>query len=639
MIDIDSLTAKTILSDEVFEDIIAEDDLMAQARLIITLTDKASDFGGSIKKQFETLLKASKKMAVAKTKNQKPLSSGYEQVGMTEFDGKYPQMRCGAWIANDGGIDGTNKLGMPITACYHPILPIQRLINMETDKEKMKIAFKKGVRWKEIIVDKNVIANANKITTIADMGVSVTSNTASNLVSYLSDIENYNLDLIPTQSSTSKLGWINHDQFMPYSKEFVFDGENKFNDAFNSIHEKGKFEKWMDIALTARKSDRFEPKISMVASLASVLIKPLNALPFILNIFGDTGSGKTVSMMLAASCWANPSENVYLTDAKSTPTALELRCDFLNNLPMMIDDMSQVKQRSDGDFTGLVYMLCAGKGKDRANQGLGLNRPTTWKNIIMTNYEYSLVTETMQGGAVNRIIDVEAQEGYIFKNGNAVVEAISHNYGFAGRMFLDAVNQIGIDRIRDMQKQFYNDIVAKAKTQGVEKEEKQILPMSILLTADKIATEYIFSDGIYLDFNRCVDLLKNKGQVSENERAYQFVLSEISINISKFKPDPTTLQYRGDVWGCVENDWTYIQKNIFSTFAKKGNFSESSFLSWAKKKGLLDATEGRNLKQKRFNGEKSWCVCLKMGEDAIESKDDTEFVTIPEHEQGELPFE
>jgi hypothetical protein len=280
-------------------------------------------------------------------------------------------------------------------------------------------------------------------------------------------------------------------------------------------------------------------------------------------------------------------------------------------------------------------MLCSGKGKNRANVNLGMNPTTSWKNIILTNYEHSLVTETMQGGAVNRIIDVECEDTNMFPNGNEVVGILKANYGFIGREFLDAVNQIGFDRIREWQKQAYDAIVKRAKDQGVEKEEKQILPMSILLTADRIATEYIFEDGIYLDFNTCVDLLKNKGEVSENERAYDFIMNEVGMSITKFVPDPTG-QYKGDVWGVIEEGYVVINKNVFDTFCKKGNFASSSFLSWADKKELLKHEKGRNTKQKRLINSPVRCIFLKLPSDMV--VDDNGFAKIPEDMQGELPF-
>ena len=311
--------------------------------------------------------------------------------------------------------------------------------------------------------------------------------------------------------------------------------------------------------------------------------------------------------MLAASVWAYPGGSDYVTDPKSTVTALELRLDFLNNLPMLIDDMAQLKDRYSGDFSELVYMLCSGKGKDRANATLGLNKSTSWRNVILTNGEHSLVTETMQGGAVNRIIDVEMGEGYIFPNGNEVVELLKQNYGFCGRRFIDLITEIGIDRIKEMQQDFYSQIVKRATELGVEKEEKQTLPMSILLIADKIATDYIFEDGEYLDFNYCTDLLKNKGEVSENDRAYEFVMSEIAINMNKFKPGRGG-EYQGEMWGLIENGYVIILKNAFNRICEKGNFSSKSFLSWADKNKLIDSAKGR----KRQAEEVRWFTKLVL---------------------------
>jgi hypothetical protein len=398
----------------------------------------------------------------------------------------------------------------------------------------------------------------------------------------------------------------------------------------------------MSIVKQIRKSERFEPKIYIAGALASVLVEPLNALPFVLNLWGDAGKGKTVAIMLAASVWANPWGNDYVTDPKSTMTALELRMDFLNNLPMLIDDMAQLKNKYDGDFSELVYMLCSGKGKDRANVTLGLNKSTTWRNVILTNGEHSLVTETMQGGAINRIIDVRMEDGYIFENGNHIVEAIKTNYGFAGRMFIDAIEQIGIDQIRQIQQGYLKQINDRALELGVEKEEKQSLPMSVLLTADKIATDYIFEDGIYMDFNTCVDLLKNKGEVSENERAYEFILSEAAINMNKFKPDSVTGEYRGEVWGAIEGGYLLIINNAFNKICERGNFSSKSFLAWATRQGLIDTQSGKNTKTKRINGSVSRCVYLKLptetSSENMQIEIPEEFMKVPEDKENDIPF-
>ncbi|MDF2908299.1 MAG: Superfamily helicase protein [Herbinix sp.] len=634
--EIASLTADTILGDDVLCEVMEQQDEIFKARLLLTLEERADKLG--VKTKFTKLVAAYKK---EKQKFDKGQQSPGSLERTTEFDSDYGEMRCGNWIANDNGIRTFGPFGGEILACYHPIIPVQRLINAETHREKIKLAYKKGNHWKDIIIDKGMIASANRIVGLADFGISVTSENARNLVRYLSDIENYNMERIEVQVSTGKLGWI-EKEFMPYGKGIIFDNETRFKDTYESIHEQGSFDTWMDAAKKIRKSDRFEPKIYIAGALASVLVEPLNALPFVLNLWGDAGKGKTVAIMLAASIWANPWGNDYITDPKSTVTALELRLDFLNNLPMLIDDMAQLKDKYSGDFSELVYMLCSGKGKDRANVTLGLNKPTTWRNVILTNGEHSLVTETMQGGAINRIIDVRMEEGYIFENGNQVVEIIKNNYGFAGRMFIDVIEQIGIDQIKAMQQDFLGRIADRAKLLDVEKEEKQALPMSILLTADKIATDYIFEDGVYLDFNACVDLLKNKGDVSENERAYEFILSEVAINMNKFKPDMMG-EYRNEVWGVIEGGYLIIINNAFNKICERGNFSSKSFLAWAGKQDLLDTQSGKNTKTKRLNGTVSRCIYLKLpseGDTNLNKQIEIpeEFIKVPEDLQGELPF-
>ena len=635
MIEINKLDAESILEDEIFCEIFEQEDEIYRARLLLTLIDRAQELG--VKTKFEKLAQAYKKAKAKYDKQNSKLEIQPDSLErMTDFGSTlYDEMRCGNWIANENGVRTFNPFGGEILACYHPIMPVQRLINAETGKEKIKLVYKKGPKWKDIIIDKGVIASSNKIVSLSDYGISVTSENSRNLVRFLADIENYNIEKIETQVSTSKLGWI-EKEFMPYGTNIIFDSETRFKDTYESIRETGDEDIWLRAVRNIRKSTRFEPKIYLIGSLASALIEPLNALPFVLNLWGDTGKGKTVAIMLATSVWAYPGGNDYITDPKSTVTALELRLDFLNNLPMMIDDMAQLKDRCGGDFSELVYMLCSGKGKDRANAALGLNKSTTWRNAILTNGEHSLVTETMQGGAINRIIDVEMDEGYIFPNGNLVVETIKQNYGFCGRRFVDVVNEMGMSRIKEIQQDFLSKINARSKELGVEKEEKQSLPMSILLTADKLATEYIFEDGEYLDFNTCVDLLKNKGEVSENDRAYEFIMSEVAINMNKFKPDLRTGEYKGEMWGLIENGYVVILKNAFNRICEKGNFSSKSFLSWADKQGLIETAKGRKDKQKRLDGSLSWCYFIKIMDDSV---DKDGFMQIPECEQGELPFE
>lgn len=630
--DITKLDAVSITSDEVFEEVFSERDEILKARLLLSLEEKAKLLG--VKGKFDTILKAYKKTdrELQKSSKEKPQNNSFDNYTQFDYFDDGHELYCGNWIANTEGIKTFTMFGEQL-ACYHPILIAQRLINAETGKEKVKIAFQKGFKWKEIIVDKGLIASSNKIVGLADYGVSVTSETSKSLVRFLSDLENYNISQIDTCVSTSKFGWIN-GEFMPYGVNVEFDSESKFKDIFESVSEHGDINKWFDLIGQIRKSDRIEPRIYMAGAFASVLLKPLSILPFIVNLWGETGKGKTVALMVATSIYANPGESKYITDPSSTPVSLEIRNDILNNLPMVIDDLSKMRDKYGDSFTDMIYMLCGGKGKDRSNVNLGLNKSTTWQNVILTNIERPLAGDTMRGGAINRILDFEMEDGGIFKNGNKVVEIINQNYGFAGKMFIDAVNDIGFDTIREMQEEYLSKINELSAKNGTEKEEKQTIPLSVMLVADKIATDYIFKDDIYLDMETCVNALKNKGEVSENGRAYEFILNEVSVNINKFKPDANG-EYRGECWGCIENGYAIILVNAFNRMAEKGNFSGKAFLNWAAKNNLVVTSGGKNTKTKRFGSSTPRCVWLKMDETIA---DDNEFLPFDE-EQQELPFD
>lgn len=86
--EINSLTAETILEDEVFCEIFEQEDEIYKARLLLTLTDRATELG--VKTKFEKLVSAYKKAKAKYDKEKKQeISSPSNLERLTEFDGKY----------------------------------------------------------------------------------------------------------------------------------------------------------------------------------------------------------------------------------------------------------------------------------------------------------------------------------------------------------------------------------------------------------------------------------------------------------------------------------------------------------------------------------------------------------------------
>lgn len=625
MVPLGELTKDSILEEKIFTEVFEQEDEIYKARLILALEDRAAELG--VKTKFGTLLKSYKKV-YQETRKKKERSISLVE-NWTNFTGPYNRMKCRSWIASDDGICLYNpNTGLTdILACYHPILPVERLKNLETGEEQIKLAYKRSGIWEEMIVPKTVITSAAKIVSLSGRGIAVTSENAKYLVRYLADVENSNEEHIKVQYSSSKLGWVKGG-FIPYDKEIVFDGDVRFRQISETIEAVGSQNAWYDHVKKLRATGRMEIKFMLAASFASVLVHLLGGLPFIVDLWGETEGGKTVSLMLAASVWADPDESAYIKDYKGTETSLEAICDLLNHLPLILDDTSKKNRRIEDNFEGLVYDLCSGKGKSRSNKELGLNRESHWRNCILTNGERPLNSYVSQGGAINRILELECKEK-VFEDPQKTAETVKNNYGYAGQEFVQVIKQLGSNEIRRIQKEFQELLYDTGKM------EKQSLALSIVLTADKIATEYLFRDGNYIGLEEAKEVLVNREELSDNERCYQYILSEVEINAAKFEAFSQT----SEKWGCIDKGYVVIYNNIFDSICKKGGFSRTSFLSWAERKELIQTSGGKRTKTKRIDGHVARCVFLKL--DSPLETDEDGFVKADEYmeaNQEELPF-
>lgn len=615
----------SILSEELFSEIFDEEDIIQRSYMIAELSLKAKEL--NVKGQFDMILKAHEKALREEKREEKRQSYSSPGVRMTEFHvpagGRYRNMACGSWVANENGIVSYNIMGMELRASRQPILPVERLENIETGEEQIVLAFKRNYRWKEITVAKDVVATASKIVALAKYGLSVTSENAKNLVKYLNDVEALNNDDIELRQSSSKLGW-HGNMFLPYEGDIIFDGDTRFKGLFEAIHEQGTEEVWLDHVREIRKSKRIEAKFMLAASFASILVKLLGTLPFFVDLWGETEGGKSVSLMLACSVWANPDESQYIGDFKTTDVALEAKADMLNNLPMMLDDTSKTSARVRDNFEGIVYDLCSGKGKSRSNKELGMNRENRWKNCFLTNGERPLAGYVNQGGAINRILEVECKD-HVFADPQRTATILKQNYGFAGKKFLEIIRELGIDEV----KRIYTDFCSKLFDS--DKMQKQAMSLAVVLTADKIATEHIFKDKCYISLDEAKETLVDRNMLSDNERCYRYLLDKVAMNQTRF--DFTT---GIEKWGIIENGYAVFFSQAFDDLCQSGGFSKKSFLSWADRKGLLKTQDGRYTKVKKINGSSSRCIWLKL-DDGVNT-DENGFVKVDEDEQETLPF-
>ena len=521
----------------------------------------------------------------------------------TQFDGQPFELMCNDWTANDMGVYRDTYMNGTENACPHPIMPIQRLINIDTGIEKMKIAFRKGNRWREIIVDKSVVSSATKIVSLSDNGISVTSENAKALVRFLSEVESANYDLIPEANSFSRLGYFQNEGFVPFVDGLIFDGDLNFRTIYNSIISHGKRDLWIDEIKKVREYSTVA-KIAIAASLASVLVPICNAQVFFTHLWSSTsGTGKTVALMCAASIWGNPELGKYIQTFNSTQVGLERYAAFLNHLPLMIDE----GQLDNGKFS--VYQLSEGVGRTRGNKTGGIDRTPTWSNSVITTGETPLIKQSDGAGAYNRTLDIECKSSEkVIEDGQRTANIIKSNYGFAGREFVEYIYRPQLTEwIKEKFAENYRELCKSDTT------EKQSMAAALVLTADEIFCKLILKTDDWLDIEDIAKHLATKQEVSVGERGYQFLCDWVGANQKRFATKDVAPE-NGEIYGIFgDNDgYVYIIRNIFMRETEKAGFNSKALLSYLKENKLI-STRGKHLtKNKRINNSCVECVALEL---------------------------
>lgn len=528
---------------------------------------------------------------------------GISMDNATQFDGQEIELFSGQYICDEYGVSMTDKYGYEQVVCRHPVLPVERLVNIDSGEERLKLAYKKGRSWRSIIVEKSVIASSSSILQLAANGIMVNSENAKALSTYILEMEQLNYELIPEQKSVGRLGWVGEHGFSPFVDDLVFDGETNFKHIFNAVKSEGSRNAWL-YAMQDLRKEKSPGRLFLAASFASAILEPCGLLPFFLHAWGGTETGKTVGLMIAASVWACPKMGEFCTTFNSTLVGQEMTASFLNSLPMCIDELQIQSSSGIRDFDRIIYQLTEGVGRTRGAKTGGLQKMNTWKNCIITNGEHPISNANSGGGAVNRVIEFECDEK-VYSDLVGICAVIQSNYGFAGREFVEYLQTDGaFDRVNALQKEYYRELLKSDST------DKQAASASAILAADHIATELIFKDGNNLTVADLEKIMAKKKEVNVNNRALEFIYELVERNPNRFKANEFG-DYQGEVWGKSEENCIYIIKSVFDREMGNGGFNSTAFLAWAKRNDIIITDNGKRTKKARITGSATNCVCIK----------------------------
>ena len=369
----------------------------------------------------------------------------------------------------------------------------------------------------------------------------------------------------------------------------TLDNDGQGAELARAVHSKGTLEEWAEYIAPLRKQSLYL-QIVLAAAFASVLISKVKTLPFVLHLWGGTGTGKTVALKVAASVWGNPEK--YMLTLNGTTNALMGTAALLHDLPLLADELQTIKIDNNQNYDKLIMQLTEGKDRARLTQQSTLKEQKTWSNCFIFTGEEPITQSNSGGGTKNRVIELQCKE-QIISNGNAVVNFIDSHYGNAGRAFIE---HIASTPAETLQQDFQDLQSALLELSGSS--AKQCAALALIALADAYADECIFKDSRQvLDLKQLAKIAKSLAEIDSAERAYRYIMDVIAAygdylarkgNHGYYKPAA------GAYWGKITKDYIAINRTRIAEELSKQGYSFNSVVdAWKSKGYILTRSDGR----------------------------------------------
>lgn len=577
------------------------------------------------------------------------------------------------WIYSDKGISKIDeKKFTPVTVCRTPIILTKRLRSMETGEEKMEVAFKRDGTWHKAIYSRSTIFTARGITALADLGCTVTSENAKQVVKFLAALEAENIDIIRKADSTSTFGWQEGKRFIPgHDKDIVLDIDPSQRALAAAYCQNGTFKDWLEMMIPHRKRDKF--RFILAAGFTAPLLRIIKQRIFFVYNWGGSKGGKTAGLKAALSAWGDPER--LMVNFNATQVGLERTASFYCDLPLGIDER-QLAGNNQNSLEKIVYMIASGTGKIRGAKSGGIQAMHTWRTVALATGEEPLSTETSQTGVSTRVLEIYGGPFDDEREASMMHQQSAINCGWAGPAFIGMLMHTDERSITSK----YDEMMQFVYQLSKGKSGSHIAGIAAVALTDAIIDTWLFEGSEWLhryevgefdteeakdnpealqiapeSWERAKEMARNilKEQMDAdvgdvNENATQYIIDWILSNKDSFGE-----RVYGTCLGLIQGPEVYIFPSMLTQALTKAGYSSRKTMKYLADKNLIGTTTSKsggtkNSVFKWFNNRQCRFVEFHLGKLVKESEPAVDengnpmeggWNQVPENEQMELPFD
>ena len=539
--------------------------------------------------------------------------------------------------------DAKTRVMEALPFCWTPML-ITKILTSTVGDVKVEIAFRRNGRWRTVKYPRAVLMVGRSITSLAEYGADASSENASALVKYLSALEQYNLGLIPQVKRAGQYGWHSShadstgggsqtarakDVFVPFDDgEYELDVDPAMEGMAVVGVSKGSFAVWRDAMAPQREHSLF--RFLLASGFAPPLLKILGQRIFMDYNWGDSRGGKTVTTLCGLSPWGDP--HAMVMSFNSTMVGIERTVGFFKDLPLGLNER-QLAGTKQEYLEKIVYMLSEGKGKSRGAKNGGLQQQAEWRTVILANGEVELIGSASATGVSTRVLELYGRPFEDEDAAREMYDVLAQNYGHAGPMFIAELMKTNWDNLRvtygRMQKDLALDCPAGSRS--------RVSSVAVVAVADMLAGVWIFGEGIEDAYLGAVGMAREimgaqstAEEDDANVKAHRYLVDWILSNWDQF-----TDSHHAQRYGRLEelhSEYMLIFPTVMRKALEDAGYSYGKTMRYLVEEGLvktaMDGDRVRDTVRRRMGGARTWMVCFRYTQEAIQEA----------NTQEELPF-
>lgn len=396
-----------------------------------------------------------------------------------------------------------------------------------------------GDDWKYTTASRQTFFHPGKIMSLTDEEFPVSFKKSYDLSDYLYNFDILNKNIIPRVCTVNQPGWHKGIFIYPgnYSEGYRLDKKVKEIVEEVFVSSGGNIQELLEIIKYLKSID--VANIAWGTILSAPLVHVLDVDNIHIHIVCDKGSGKTTMSQLIFAAFGNPRVKNAIFGPNSTVTRNELRIASRRDLPVILEDIHNIKDTKERDkMRRLIMDWGNDDARQRSNTSLQQVTTNEYRGSLLTTSEHMITTFNDDGGIKRRVVELAAPNPIIpFERVRNLKKIAWNNYGLIGKKWIEIIleNQ---DEMRLMYENLYE---RQLIIQFSDKVPRHLSTLAV------IAVVNVFFDVYFLQMDmsvaeklemscieRIIQQLPKDIEISEHERAKLIIVEWIQSHPKGF---------------------------------------------------------------------------------------------------------